>query len=59
MALRHKWLEDAQTELNETLIYVFTSVDNRINFKYYVSQKQEREIKVKNKCFLRVRTIED
>lgn len=51
MALKHKWLEDAQTELNETLMYVFTSVVNLINYKYHVSQKQEQEIKVRNKCF--------
>ena len=51
IALRHKWLEDAQTELNETLMYVFTSVVNLINYKYHVSQKQEQEIKVRNKCF--------
>ena len=39
MALRHKWLEDAQTELNETLMYVFHEFGERVAENVYSEVK--------------------
>ena len=39
MALKHKWLEDAQTELNETLVYVSREFGERVAERVYTEVK--------------------
>ena len=39
MALRHKWLEEAQAELNETVDYVFREFGERASEGVYAESK--------------------
>lgn len=39
MALRHKWLEEAQAELNETLVYVSREFGERVAERVYSEAK--------------------
>ena len=39
MALRHKWLKEAQTELDETIEYVFREFGERVAERVYAEVK--------------------